>query len=138
MVGADAAGGDVGFEIVLAKDGRASETPEHGDLADMIQRVGDRTLEEAFGGTVERLGRGQVIVEFLQSGEEALDFSVPGKRRGVVPGLLALRDGERPIEKVAQMGEDLRGRARLVADMESGEAGRSTAQSFSAAVGNRS
>ena len=52
LVEADAARGDFGLEIIFAEDGRTSQTAQHGDLADVIEGVGDRALEEAFGGTV--------------------------------------------------------------------------------------
>lgn len=57
MVGADAAGDNVGLEIVFAQNGRAAEAAEHGDLANVVERVGDRPLKKAFRGTVERFGR---------------------------------------------------------------------------------
>src|SRR6266702_2334966 len=45
LVQSDAAGGDVGFEIVFTLNGRAAEAAEHGDLADVIEGVGDGALE---------------------------------------------------------------------------------------------
>ena len=108
---ADAAGGDVGFEIIFALDWGAGQAAEHGELANVREGVGNGALQEAFDGSVERLGGGQIIVEFFQGGEEAIDFGVPGEWRGVVPGLLALGDGKRPVEKVAHVREDLRGGA---------------------------
>ena len=137
MVGADPASDDVGFQIVFAEDGRASQAAEHGDLADVIQRVGDGALEKAFGGTVERFGRGEAVVELLDGGEEAVNFGVPGKRCRVLPGLLALCDGERPVKKIAQVRENLRGRPRLVPDMKSGKAIGRAAQSFCGSIGDR-
>jgi hypothetical protein len=50
--------------------------------------------------------------------------------------LLASGDGERPVKQIAHVREDLRGRARLVSDVEAGEVVRGTAESFAAAVGN--
>src|SRR5438132_375119 len=55
-----------------------------------------------------------------------------------MPGLLPLGDGERPVKQIAHMREDLRGRARLVSDVEAGEVVGSVAQSFAAAVHHRS
>src|SRR6266705_4021031 len=121
LVQSDAAGGDVGFEIVFTLNGRAAEAAEHGDLADVIEGVGDGTLEEAFDGLVERLGGGEIIVELFYGGKEALDFGVPRQWCRVMPGLLALGDGKRPLKEIAHVSENLRGRARLIADVEAGE-----------------
>jgi hypothetical protein len=136
LFGADAAGDDVGFEVVFAENGRAGETAEHGDLADVSERVGDGSLKEAFGGAVKRFGGGEIVVEFFYGGIEAVDFRVPGKGRGVMPRLLTFRGGESPIKEVAHVGEDLRGSARFVADVETGEVlGRAT-KGFAGAVGD--
>jgi hypothetical protein len=136
LVEADASGGDVGFEIVFAFDRGAGQAAEHGDLADVREGVGDGALQEAFDGSVEWLGRGQVIVEPFQGGEEAFDFGVPGEWCGVVPGLLPLGDGKRPVKEITQVREDLRGGARFVADGETGEMLGSATQGFGAAIGD--
>src|SRR6266478_4183169 len=51
---ANVAGGDVGLEVVFALDGGASEAAEHGDLADVIEGVSNRSLKEAFRRSVKR------------------------------------------------------------------------------------
>jgi len=56
LFGADAASGDVRSEIVFAHDGGAAEAAEHGDLADVIESVGDGALKEAFRRSMKRLG----------------------------------------------------------------------------------
>src|SRR5207245_9357404 len=136
LLRADASGGNVGFEVVFTVDGRARKAPEHGDLPDVIQRVGDGRLEQPFGGSVERLGRGEILIELFNRGKEALYFRVPGKRCRVVPGLIASRDRERPVKEIPHVREDLRGSARLVPDMEAGEMLGSAAQCFATAVRN--
>jgi hypothetical protein len=136
LVKADAAGGDVGLEVVFAFDGRAGETAEHGELADVIEGVGDGALEETFRWAVERFGRGEEIVKLFYRPKKALDFAAPWQRCGSVPGLLALRDRKSPVEQVAHVREDLRGRARLVSDVEARKMVRSAAQGFAAAVGD--
>lgn len=136
MAGADATGGDFGFEIVFPFDRGSGETAEHGDLADMSQSVGNRTLEDAFNGCVEFLGRGEEIVKLLKGGEKAFNLGIPGQGRGIVPGLIALRDGKRPVKEIADVREDLRGRSSFVPDVEAGEMFRGAAQGFAAAIGN--
>src|SRR5436853_171355 len=101
-----------------------------------VERVRDGALKETFSRTVERLRRSEVIVELLQRCEKAIDLHIPRQRRGVVPSLFALRDRERPVKKIAHMRENLRRRARLVADMEGAKVIRRAAQRFSAAVSN--
>src|SRR5260370_16449085 len=78
----------------------------------------------------------QIDVILFKGRKKALDFGAPGQWRGVVPGLLALGDGERPVKQVAQVREDLGGRARFLSDVEAGEMVGSTAQGFAAAVGD--
>jgi len=109
LVRADAAGGDIGLKIVFALDGMAGHAAKHGELADVVQGVGDRPLEEFFGGGVERLISGEIVVELLEGGEEALSFVVPGHGLGVVPSGLTFDHGERPIEKIAEVSENLHG-----------------------------
>ena len=45
---ADAAGSDVGLEVVFAFDGGAGQAAEHGDLADVAEGISNRGLKEAF------------------------------------------------------------------------------------------
>ena len=48
MLRANAASDDFGPEIVFAEDWGTREAAEHGDLADMIEGVGNRALENSF------------------------------------------------------------------------------------------
>jgi len=136
LLGADAAEGDVSLEIVFAFDRGPGEAAKHGDLADVSKGVGQRSLEEAFGRGVERFFGAEIIVKLFHSGKEAIEFRVPGQRSGIVPGLLALGDGESPVKEIAHVGEDLRGSARFVSDVEAGEMVGGVVQSFGAAVGD--
>ena len=135
MLGADAAGRDVGAVVVFASDGRAREAAKHGKLADMVQRVGDRALKEFFGGLVERLGRGEVAVKGGDGGEKASDLLRPGERGRVVPSLLAPGEGESPVKEIAHMGEDLGWGARCFTEAECGKGFGGVAQGFAGAVG---
>jgi hypothetical protein len=87
---------------------------------------------------VERFGRGQTVVELFHGCEKAIDFLAPWQGRRIMPRLFSLRDRERPIEEIAQVREDLRGRARFVADMKARKMVGSAAQRFAGAVGNGS
>ena len=77
MLKADAAGGDVGLEIVFAFDGGVGKAAEHGDLADVIEGVSDRALEESLGSAVERFAGGQVVIKFFDGGVKTIDLGVP-------------------------------------------------------------
>ena len=138
MLEPDAANGDFRFVIVFALDGSAGEAPEHGNLADVGERVSDRALEKAFRGNMQHLAGGKIVVELFDGGEETLHFCRPRQGRGVVPGLVARSDGQSPVEEVAHMGKDLRRRSGFVADVIAGEMGRSVAQSLSGAIGDGS
>src|SRR2546427_8785305 len=98
LIDANAPDGDVGLVIVFTHDGGADEAAEHRDLADVIEGIGNRTLEEASRRGVHLFGRSEVIVEFCQGGKKPGNLGVPRQWRGVVPSLLAFCDGERPVK----------------------------------------
>ena len=90
LVLTNAARSDICLEVVFARDGRAVESAQHGDLADVSEGVGDGALEELFRGGVERLAGVEIVVKITESLEEAIYFLSPGQRLGIVPGLFAL------------------------------------------------
>src|SRR2546428_382790 len=118
-------------------DARDVKALQAGAFLDVIEGVGDGDLEQDFDGPVERVAGGEIIVELFYGAKEALDFGVPRQWYGVMPGLLALGDGKRPLKEIAHVSENLRGRARLIADVEAGEMIGSAAQGFATAVGDR-
>jgi hypothetical protein len=128
-------GDNVRLVIVFAEDRRAREAAEHGDLANVVERIGNGALEEAFERAVERLARGEVVVKPFCGGEETVDFGVPRQGPRVVPGLIAFGDRQGPVEEIAHMGEDLRGGARLVADVKAAEVVGRAAEGFGGTVG---
>lgn len=138
LLGADASGGNLRFEIVFAFDGLAGETAEKRELTDMGESIGDRALEELCRGFVERLASGEIVVKGLQRGEETVYFDGPILRGGIAPGLLAAGDREPPIEEVINVGQDFYGSARVIGDQQSTEPRRCAAQRLCAAIGDRS
>ena len=48
LAGSDAADLDMGFVVVLGFDGRRGHAAQHGDLSDVGQGVGDRSLKQFF------------------------------------------------------------------------------------------
>jgi len=109
--GVDLADGDGGDVEVFSACGRAGKAAEHGELADVGERVGDGALHEALDGRLDRRGGGEVSVECGESSEESLLLLRPGEELRVVPGGVSLGHGERPVKEVAHMGEDLDGTA---------------------------
>ncbi len=65
LVLADLAAANFRFVVVLALHGRAGDTPQHGELADVREGIGDGALEKFFGCFVQRLAAGQKIVKRL-------------------------------------------------------------------------
>src|SRR2546421_12593939 len=70
----DASCGGVSSEITLTQDRGAGETAEHGDLADMIEGVGDRALEESFHRSVKQFGSGPTVGKLFHRRKKTLHF----------------------------------------------------------------
>lgn len=100
----------------------------------MIQRVGDRALEQLFHGSVKRLRSGEKIIESLQGIEEALNFVGPGEGLRIVPSWLTSGHGKGPIEEITDMSEDLKWCAAVLASTEVDIALRSIANDFATAI----
>src|SRR5260370_38130166 len=86
LVKPDAARGDIRFEIIFTLDRGIRQTAEHGDLADVIEGVGDGTLEDSFDGLVERLGGGGMIVELFYGGQGTRTIAVSRALAAGSPG----------------------------------------------------
>src|ERR1700723_1309891 len=86
---------------------------------------------------MQRFGRGEIIIELFQAGEEASDFGVPGEWLRIAPGGLSLRHRKSPIEKIARVRENLRGRAAAGRLGEGSKRFGCAAQSLAAAIGDR-
>lgn len=136
LVLANAAGGDICLEIVFAADGDTGKPSKNGELADVIQHVGERTLEKFFGGGVKRLSASKIVIEALEGIEEALDFVGPGEGLRVVPSGLTFGHGEGPVKKVADVRENLDRRAAILARLEIDVALRGVTNDFASAIGD--
>src|SRR6185295_10090112 len=137
LLGADAAGGDVGLEVVLAAHGRAGQPAEHGELADVREGVGDRPLEELLRREPQRRLRGQERVDAGEAVEEPRGPLLPGHGRHLAPDVLAFQQVVHPVEEVPEVRQDLAGRAAGLADAERGEARGRAAQDLASSVGQR-
>ena len=109
--GVDLGDGDGGDVEVLSASGRAGEAAEHGELSDVGKSVGNGALHEPFDGRLDGRGRCEVGIEGGEGGEETLLLLGPGEELRVVPGRVSLGHGERPVEEVAHVSEDLHGTA---------------------------
>src|ERR1035437_597659 len=138
LVRANASYGDFGDIIIFALDRNAGHSPQHRDLADVSERVGERALKQFFGGDLQRLFRRQVIIKFLQEGEEALAFFFPRQRSGIVPFAAAFGHGEAPVHQVADVRQNFRRRARRLGSTIFGKVGPSAADGFRSAIGDGS
>jgi hypothetical protein len=136
LVFADAAGGDVCLEIIFAADGETGNAAKNGELAGVIEDVGERALEKFFGRGMKRIRAGEKVIEALERVEEALDFVGPGEGRRVVPGGLPFGHGECPLEQVADVGENLGGGAAIVSCLEIDIALRGITNDFAGAIGD--
>lgn len=65
MLGAEASGGNVRFEVIFPFDGRAGETAQHGDLPDVRQCIRDRALKEILRHGEQGVFRSEKIIESL-------------------------------------------------------------------------
>src|SRR5215218_7973397 len=79
LVPAHTSSGDPGTRVALGSNRGSGHTAHHRQLADMRQRVRDRTLEDHLEG--QRLGDacGEGGIERRQGAEEAVHRSIPGR-----------------------------------------------------------
>ena len=135
MGGAEAAGDDVGDEIIFGADGGTGQAAKNGNLSNVSERVGDGSLEEGVDRAVEGRVGGEDFVEAFERGEETGGIGFPGADGSFAPFLIAFGDGGGPVEEIADVSEDLAGSARAGASVEGGEVGGEAADGFGAAVG---
>lgn len=135
LIRADAPRSDGGSGVIFAANGRARQTAQHADLSYMCERVGDGPLEKLFGRAAKRFGRSKTRVECFQRGEEALGTFIPREWRGVAPSLCATGFGERPLEEITKMGEDLSRGTAGIAHPKFGEGCGGSAKRFRTAIG---
>jgi hypothetical protein len=105
--GVDLADGDCGEVKIFTASGRTGDAAEHGELASVAKRICDGALHEPVNMHVNFRGRRKVGVKGGKCAEEALLLLWPRDGLGVVPGGIALGHGERPVEQVAHVSEDL-------------------------------
>ena len=93
LLRADAPCGNIGVREIFPMDGRARQTPEHSELADVLQRVGNRALQNFWRRSAQFRGPREIVVEALQCVKEALDFFRPRERLRGMPDRLAFGHG---------------------------------------------
>jgi hypothetical protein len=135
LIGTYAAGGDLRFEVALATHRTPTHPSQHGDLADVREGIGDRALKDLFGWESEFGVRSQAIIERSQGSEEARYLLLPRELSRVVPFVFTVRQAKRPIEKIADVRQDLARCARGWSGAELGEISGSSANRLSTAIG---
>src|ERR1700724_1151648 len=75
-----------------------------------------------------------MLIESLQGLEKAFYFLCPWQRFGIMPRLLSLRDGKRPVKKIAHMGQDLPGLPAVISRSERCETFRHIAHGLVGAI----
>src|SRR5205085_12089957 len=121
--------------VILTAHRAAGHAAQHGNLPGMGKSVGNRALKELLRSGGERRAGSKVIVESLKRTKKPHYFLRPGERNGILPGLLALGDGEGPVKEIAHVGQNVGGHPPFFAGAERGKAGGRIAQRFSRAVG---
>src|ERR1700722_2340168 len=79
---------NIGFKKVLSLQRRICQSPQHGDLPDMRQHVGDGSVEQLIERSLKRSATRKKIVELPKDFEEPLDILIPGLRHGFIPNVL--------------------------------------------------
>ena len=85
---------------------------------------------------MELLRTREKIIEAFEGIEETLHFVGPRQRFGVVPRRFTFGHGQRPVEEIADVREDLHGRAAILAGLIINVALGSIAEDFSSAIGD--
>src|SRR5688572_19729614 len=97
---------DLRLGVIFGVDGLSPQPREHRDLAYMRQRIGDGTLNELLRRAPQSRVAGQQGVKPLERREETRRFISPRQRLGVLPPLVPFRERVRPVEQVAEVGEN--------------------------------
>lgn len=138
LIGADAAGDDIGTTVVFSPDGASGDTSKNVDLADMSVGVGDSAAKQARDRHGDRGAGCEIFIKLVERGEETRRAGLPFYGGRVTPSFFSFGLRERPIEQITEVSEDLGRRARFRAGLELGEISGYAAESFRAAIGDRS
>lgn len=111
LIGTETPDRDVRDVIILAAGCASRHSTQHRDLPHVRQRIRDGTLKQPIGGTSEPFIRCKPSIECVECGEKSRDFLIPWQWPGVMPHTSTVRDRETPIEQIADVRENLQGRA---------------------------
>lgn len=115
LLQSDTAGDDFGSSVTLRPDRNTGCTAQHRKLTDVRQRVGQWTLDEHLGGMAQRSVRSKKLIERSKTFKEPPDFRIPIAASLRTPEIFALCHSQAPGHEVAQVLEDLHGRAGVAA-----------------------
>src|SRR5580658_8497844 len=129
---------DLSLVVVFRLHRLSRQSPQYDDLANMSERVGNRSLKEIFQRGLHGFFRSQVIIELFQRREETLDFLLPRQGLGVMPFAFSIRHREPPIHQVAHVRQNLPWCSHSLIHMEYGEALGRVADGLASAISERS
>src|SRR5262245_48950130 len=136
LFGANTSRSDVGAVVVFAFHRRAGQSAEHGELPNVSQGICQRALKQLFRRRGQNFAGREIGVERPERSKKPSHLVVPRQWLGVLPGLLALGDRERPVEEVADVRENPLRRAGCVPRRKTGKGGRRTAYGFPSPIGD--
>ena len=126
---------NIGTSITLGTHRRTGRSPHHRELADVCERVGERSLDELLNGVVrERRARDRMI-QRGESGEETLDFVIPLVAPVRLPYVFVASERERPVHEIAHVSDDLHRASRCRGVGVVAKIPRRLAQHFRSAIG---
>jgi hypothetical protein len=134
LFGADASWDNFGAAVVFCPDGASGDSAKNIDLADVSVSVGDCAAKKARDRHGDRGTGREIFVELIECGKESRGARFPVDGGRIMPSFFPLRLRQRPIEQIAEVSENLSGRARFRAGFESSEIRRDAANGFRAAV----
>ena len=128
---------DLGSCVALRTDCGASHAAEHGELSDVGECIGKRSLDQFFDRPGERRITSELAVELRKPVEKTIDLHVPVVASARLPDGFTSRERDRPRHEVAQMRHDLNRLPGRRADGRGGELGRDVPEHFGGAIRER-
>ena len=137
LIGTGPARNDIGAEVVFPSHRRTRDPAHDRELADMRERVRDRSLAEPPGRCAGGDSGSEEHIERLHRTKEALHVRLPLLRSGVVPDVRSFGKPEGPVHEVSHVGEYLGRGARSSPEAQPREVRRRLPEHLFRPVGER-
>lgn len=95
------------LKVILSPNRGTGHAPEHRELTDVTQGVGDRPLEQSFGLALKRLFRCEPFIEARDLIEKTPVFRIPGSGRTLLPDLAAVGHMDGPGKEIGYVSHYL-------------------------------